>query len=130
MRNPSSVSRMIASRALAVSPSGWHRAAGSLDFPRHARPGRKLMELATEALGMLDDHDRGAARRRDLDHRRGDQDRQSSIGEGRHGRSRSVPFRRPCSRPTLPGKRALRTGAFLDIGEIDFFRFLDQRQTQ
>ena len=95
-----------------------------------ADPAAQLVELGqAEALGMLDHHHR---RRRhvdaDLDHRGGDQDRQAAVGERRHRRLALGALQASVQQADLAGKaRAQLAEALLDIGEVDFLRFLDQR---
>ena len=127
MRKPSSVSRMISSRACAVSPSGAlveqqaGRAAGAA-----ADPAAQLVELGeAEALGMLDHHDGGLRHvDADLDHRGRDQD------AGLAAR-RSAPWPRPCrarscwpcTRPTASPKIwRERLVALLGGGDVERLR--------
>jgi hypothetical protein len=98
---------MIASRDLAVSPSGMgvEQQAGRLGAAA-PHPAAQLVQLRqAEALGMLDHHHRG--RRHvdaDLDHRRGDQDRQPAVGEGRHRRLAFRALQAAMQQPDLAGK--------------------------
>ena len=82
-----------------------------------------------EALGVLDDHDRG--RRHvdtDFDDGRGHQDRESTVGKGRHGRFALRTLEAAVQQADLAGKaRTQELEALLDIGQVDFLRFLDQR---
>ena len=132
MRKPSSVSRMISSRALAVSPSGAlvEQQAGRV-LGAAADAAAQLVQLReAEALGVLDHH-HGRLRHvdADLDHRGGDQELGLAGGEALHrailvgaascGRARD--------RPSSPNCSLQRGEAVLGGGEVDVLRFLDQR---
>ena len=133
MRKPSSVSRMISSRALAVSPSGAlveQQAGRALGAAADAAA--QLVQLRQpEALGVLDHH-HGRLRHvdADLDHRGGDQEPRLAGREARHGA-------RPCRRPSCGRARGRprRRSARCSVGEALLapaarsivFGFLDQR---
>ena len=82
----------------------------------------QLVELGeAEALGVLDHHHgRGRHVDADLDHGGRDQDRQSSLGERRHGRLALGALQAAVHQADLAGKaRAEQAEALLGIGEVD-----------
>ena len=130
-----SVSRKMASRGFAVSPSAPCKAAGMLRRRGPADPAARLVELRKpKALGVLDHHD-GCFGHVDADSMTVGRDDSSRVSSGRRN---SGPSPASISRPFMKAmhKHVFACTVLLSSSnrawrgrQVDFFRFIDQRRT-